>query len=269
MQKKIQTNIIEPLKRLQKDKGFVFAVLIMMILAIGFQASLAALRVNLVKQAIPLQNRLDFLDEAALYPYFVPELIDRDGRNVAKQKIENKDMEDELGTTDYIIWWLEDSEPLDDSVSMANLFITYYTGDAGKVPHIPNACYAASGSVPLGDYTTVLDVPGVGLVPINILYFRQQVGQHDTIASVAYFFSANGQYAADRNAVRVLTHNWRDKYAYFSKVEIKMTSKNLFNRNKVESDIFEPALVKLLSKLLPELNKSHWPIWPPDKNQAN
>ncbi|MBI9018218.1 MAG: hypothetical protein JEZ07_13255 [Phycisphaerae bacterium] len=269
----IDKNIKEPFARLERDKGFIKALVIMLVLAVGFQAGLAALKVNLVKEAIPLQNSLDFLDEEALLPYFVPELLDRNGKDVAKQKIDNKDMEDELGTTDYIIWYLEDPEPAIDAISMANLFITYYTGDAGKVPHIPNACYMASGAEPIGDYVKELTISGSDgkeyKVPVNILYFRHKGidGAPDTISSIVYFFKANGQYAAGRNGVRILTHNWRDKYAYFSKVEIKFIGKRSASTAKVEPEQLEAATKKLLVKLLPELEKSHWPVWPPQESE--
>ena len=58
------------------------------------------LGVRMIKKALPLRKPLDLIDEKALAPYIV----------VQKQKIENQDMIEALGTEDYIQWVLENTE---------------------------------------------------------------------------------------------------------------------------------------------------------------
>jgi len=84
-------------------------------------------RLNVKKVSVPLKKSLRLLDESKLGSYKV----------ISKEKIENEDVVNVLGTRDYIQWVLEDSEASPDSaVRKCSVLITYY-GFADQVPHVP------------------------------------------------------------------------------------------------------------------------------------
>jgi hypothetical protein len=82
-----------------------------------------------------------------------------------------------------------------------------------------------------------------------------------------YFFSVNKEYANNREQTRfILNKNIRSKHSYFCKVEWKFFNaghgaggwgKSVYYPDKEEAIT---ASQKLLSVILPILEKEHWPI---------
>ncbi|MCD6395527.1 MAG: hypothetical protein J7M40_18745, partial [Planctomycetes bacterium] len=106
-------------------------------LAAGFkEAVIEWSGAKLKKLPIALRKSLDDLDESKLSPY----------RVVRKSQIDPVVL-NELGTEDYIQWVLDDTEA--DTLSptrYCSLFITYYTGDPDRVPHVPEECFTGAGN---------------------------------------------------------------------------------------------------------------------------
>ncbi len=206
------------------------------------------------KDFLPLQVSLDKLDEGGLGSYKI----------LAKPIIENEEVLESLDTKDYIQWVLEDTEASDESVRKMLLFITYY-GKPDRVPHVPEECYTGGGfqqlaaphpaifKVKAGDFERTVE--GTYLVFGST---RATLMQIEGKFPVLYFFSVNGAYAGSREEARMaLNKSLFKKYAYFSKVEI------VFNQGPVgpaEDEAVE-ATTKLLSVILPRLEKRHWPDW--------
>ena len=73
---------------------------------------------------------------------------------------------------------------------------------------------------------------------------------------VSYVFSVNGDYACTRTEVRLKQRNWRDRYAYFSKVEVWFDegAERSFEENVA-------AMEDIYQKVLPMLYSEHWPDW--------
>jgi len=246
--------VLKPLGRIFRERAFLVCVLLLAVLAGGMQVAADKLKIHFRKEPIELRKPLDDLSKSRLYPY----------RVVNEQKIKNKEVEEELGTEDYIQWVLEDtSVEKSDPGRIAMLFVTYYTGNPDKVPHVPDWCYTGGGGIIEAKKNTSITVPDIGLedegdrlgvrtLEISVpggLTGRQQ-------KRVIYFFSVNGQYRCERNAVRMLQNNWRDKYAYFSKVEL------LFGgEQKVSYEESLAAAEKLARVVVPLLYSEHWPDW--------
>lgn len=249
--------------------SFLVCALLLLTAATTKTIVIQKLKVFLTKEPIPLQHPLDELDEAALAPFIVKD----------KSKIQNHDVLESLGTEEYIQWMLQDPDADASSPTRyCSLFITYYTGTPDMVPHVPDECYVGSGNVRLsGEMTSVLIAPPHPLAPVEtdtgegrkipfqyVLFGNttQSTIQGETRFSVQYLFHANGQYCGSRTETRkALGQNFFSKYSYFCKVEWKFYGADSFGMIYPDKEETLIASEKLLSVLLPELEKNHWPNW--------
>ncbi len=246
--------ILQPLGRIFRQRAFLVCVLLMAVLASGMHVAANKLKMHFRKEPIELRKPLDDLSKSKLYPY----------RVINEQKIKNKEVEEELGTKDYIQWVLEDtSVEKSDPSRLAMLFVTYYTGNPDKVPHVPDWCYTGGGGIIEDKRNARITVPDIGLekdddqLGVRVL----DISVPDGISGrrqnwVVYFFGVNGQYRCERNAVRILQNNWQDKYAYFSKVELLIGGEQKISYEQVLA-----AAEKLSRVVVPLLYSEHWPDW--------
>jgi hypothetical protein len=237
------------------------------VLAIAASTMSAAIKLSgiyLRKEPVLLKKPLSQLGESDLTPYKV----------VTKQRIENPDVLETMGTEDYIQWVLEDtSAPADSPVRLCMLFITYYS-TPDNVPHAPEECYIGGGyeRISAEEVTLKISSPPLqtdGEWQINARYVvfaktNPNLWGDKVTFPVMYTFSVNGEYAGSREDTRlILNKNLFGKFSYFSKVEW-----NLYNisrggvtyPNKQET---VAASEKLLAIILPVLEKEHWPsgLW--------
>ncbi|MCK4997971.1 MAG: hypothetical protein KAS23_00500 [Anaerohalosphaera sp.] len=221
----------------------------------------------LIKQALPLQKPFKEINTSKLASYNV----------TYRDKIQD-DVEEALGTKEYIQWMLEDTEVDNSSpVRFCSLFITYYTGNPDQVPHVPDVCYTGAGNELMSNSELTLrvtknlgDSEAGGIAeendfPVRHLVLRQTGKNIYDIASefsVLYFFKANGKYAHSRTGVRlIMQKNLFGKYSYFSKVEWRFHG--IIGNSAVQpnEDEIIQASNKLLSIILPVLEEDHWPDW--------
>lgn len=255
--------------------AFVICVAVLAIAGAGKDILLEWSGVHLKKEALPLKKPLSMLDAGALAPYEV----------IKKHKIANEDILEQLGTEEYIQWELVDTESGEFSpVHYCSLFITYYTGNLDQVPHVPEECYVGGGNQRLSAEFISLDVadldglstvapanepvrePGV-VKPIKARYVvflgqSTNMWQANSRYGVLYFFYANGAYAGSRTEARaILGSNLFGKYSYFSKVEWKFYGGG--RGGKIFPDKAEAIVAseRLLSVVLPIIEKDHWPDW--------
>lgn len=209
------------------------------------------------KESLPLKKSLNLLNEKALAPYKV----------VKKTEIQNQEVLESLGTRDYIQWILEDTDAAGDStVHTCQLFITYYDLP-DRVPHVPEECYTGGGNQKLASDSVTFEIDNNGVVekiPATYLVFASTNSNYwgmDIKFPVLYLFNVNESYANSRDEARfALNKNIFSKYSYFSKVEWKFFNIR-FNKPIYPSK--EEAIAasqKLLSVILPILEKEHWPI---------
>ena len=208
------------------------------------------------KEPIPLKKSLDSLDEA-ISPYY---------KIVKKETIQYEDIVKTLGTDKYIQWIIEDTNaPLNSPVRYCNLFITYYDLP-DNVPHIPEICYIGGGNVMAGSEVMKLSVKnGDFNKAISARYLVFDTTEGSLAVNVkfplCYLIYSNETYANDRNEAKLaLNKNIFSKYSYFSKVEWKFFSSNQFSMTAYpnKQDCLK-ASEKLLSVILPVLEKDHWP----------
>ena len=128
--------------------------------------------------------------------------------------------------------------------------VTYYTGKADTVAHIPERCYTADGYEPTETETEMWDLkserwtkhnPGV-----RYISFEDQAGTARVRKNVAYFFHVNGEYQSDPKWVRIALQNLFQKHGYYSKVKVMAQG----DREKAAV-----AMKDFLTKALPEVEK--------------
>jgi hypothetical protein len=224
-----------------RDRGFVVAALILLVAAAGLNASVGALRLHFQKVSVPLRRPLADLPEK-LGPWV----------QVSKDQPLNPDMEHELGTDKYIFRDYVDSRIVPQSVieqftnrnynermamfneirlknprAVMNLAVTYYTGLVDTVAHIPDRCYIADGYQPVeykivNDWSAFQDRPGRSTAgDARYINFEDQTAERKAIPkNVAYFFHCNGGYVSAPEQVRMRLQDLRQKYGYYSKVEL-------------------------------------------------
>lgn len=242
--------------RVYTQPAFVICVLVLAAGGIGMSMTMSKLGIILKKEPLPLRESLDLLDESSLGPYVVVP---------PKLKIENKEVLKSLGTDDYIQWVVEDTEePAGSAVRRCLLFITYYQLP-DRVPHVPEECWTGGGYQRLGSEGVTLDVSGragfKARIPARYLVFgpkKASLWQTRQRIPNLYFFKVNGQYAGSREEARIaLNKNLFGKFSYFCKVEV------VFNRTSAVPSKEEVVMAseKLLSVVLPVLERDHWPAW--------
>ena len=114
-------------------------------------------------------------------------------------------------------------------LSVIRAAITYYTGLADTVAHIPERCYVADGFEPSAFETTThafgnLPQGAPRTASYRTISFEDQTGRARVARVVGYLFRVNGQYESDSLAVRRRLQNLFERYGYFSKLEMMTTS---------------------------------------------
>jgi len=265
------TMTIQSILKPYMQPAFLLCVAVLAVAGSAMSTVKSYLGVKLIKLPLPLQKPLALLNEDQLTPY----------RVVIKQIIDNPDVLESLGTEDYIQWILEDTEVDTASpVRYCLLFITYYTGTPDQVPHVPEECYLGGGNqrfarggisfeIPLENTNAMSnkDCPQTNKynVPATYLTFgKKEMSAWDTSSkfTVFYCFKVNGVYKGNRNTTRLeLMSNITGKYSYFSKIEWKFFNKTVDKFINSEKDIAIEASNKLLSIVLPILEREYWPDW--------
>lgn len=234
---------------------FMVCVAILGMTAIGLPWATSYLRIVLTKEAIPLRRPLARLDKGRLGPY------------VFRSKIDLQEMVVEaLGTDQYIYWLLEDTSYGEQSLDprrFVHLAVTYYTGQPDPVPHTPDVCLTGAGyiteqkenrSIHLVRVSDPLEVPVRVLTAVKSGIFGSER------MTVVYTFHCNGRFAETRQAVRMIVNDPRQRYAYYSKVEVTFGWQAARPPYPPREQAVA-ATTKLLSHVLPLLLEEHWPDW--------
>jgi len=106
--------------------------------------------------------------------------------------------------------------------AVVSVGVTYYTGKADTVPHIPERCYLADGYTQLPDSgdVKVAGVPALAGADLRVLTFEPEGRGGGARVNVGYLFQVNGEYTSSFITVRSALQSLRVKHAYFAKVEL-------------------------------------------------
>ncbi|MFI4917658.1 MAG: exosortase-associated EpsI family protein [Phycisphaerales bacterium JB060] len=230
-----------------------------------------------------------YLQKSPIYPSTGLEMRDvpaesENWRRVGPDRFESPEIEETLGTTNYVTRTYEEKNPEGDVPRRIDVHLAYYTGSIDTVPHIPERCFVGGGmqigggtkvvSVPLDDsrwlplrdapesmegraYTTTLargrysNRPGQRvLLPLDPRDLQLRVTEFSVPGApslyAGYFFIVNGEHRSSAEGVRLLAFDLKTDYAYYLKVQ--------FNSQRVESaEELAEIGADLLDDLLGEL----------------
>jgi len=214
------------------------------------------------KEAVPLKRSLRQFDVQKLAPTYERHWFND------KMRPMNEDAIEGLGTEEYLQIYLTDTrKPSNDPTRVANLFVTYYTGQPDMVPHVPDECYLAGGYDVLGATTSDVHVPGSGAphdeIPVRVMRFvapqqRRLSATDSGEVVILYFFDVNAGYAATRDGVRLRLSNPWARYAYYSKIEVSFTDDTIAHAAGAEASL--AALAPLLEAVLPVLRSDYFDL---------
>lgn len=225
---------------------------ILLLGALGLNASASFLKLKFQKQSVPLREPVAAIP-AELGPWL----------QVSVDTRFNAEMEAELGTLDYVERRYVDTRKVDENLmsrwrearsaapgtfdtdqllqlrneiarnaesndpfASVRLHVAYYTGSVDTVPHIPDRCMLGAGFAAMGPtaVTTLPELRPDG-EPLTVSLARFQMsdgrGGNALTSSVAYFFEVNGEYEHDAiTGVRKELQNLFESHAYFAKIEV-------------------------------------------------
>ncbi|MGH7215018.1 MAG: exosortase-associated EpsI family protein [Tepidisphaeraceae bacterium] len=259
------------LKRLLRQPAFLVAIVILGAAAAGLHAATGYLSLHFKKQPVPLRQPLKTV-AATFGPW----------HQGSEDQILNHEMEDVLQTDKYIFREYLDERVVGRDVikqfegkawderqgmirklqtqypdGVINCAVTFYTGAADTVAHIPDRCYVADGFEPVNPGTPTWQLAGPSdgrSVQVRFTTFEDQASNSRAIVrkNVAYFFNCNGEYIDDPLGVRVRLQDLRQRYGYYAKIELMTLVKD---RDKAAA-----MMTDFLSHALPEIEKC-FPDW--------
>jgi uncharacterized protein DUF3485 len=140
--------------------------------------------------------------------------------------------------------------------SVVNLAVTYYTGLADTVAHIPDRCYVADGFEPdpANNAEPTWTLADGRQLTLCFIKFQDAGDRARPDRSVAYFFQVNGDYASNSGAVRLRLQNLFQKYGYYLKVEL-MTMDQDHERSAQTITSFLNVSLSEVEKSYPNWNK--------------
>lgn len=206
------------------------------------------------KDPVPLHKPLGQMDKAQLGPY-----------QFVQATILSDEIEEALGTKEYIQWVLEDARrPNNDPLRYAILFVTYYTGGRTQVPHTPERCHLGANWSTKTTWDMAFDVPSLEdpaktmSVPARVVVFNKSGLIDVQEQTVVYTFYANCGFACSTNEIRGwLNLPWVSK-SFFSKVEVTFAGGSMGISNP-DAKQAAAAARELLQTVLPVLMRDHWP----------
>jgi hypothetical protein len=255
---------------------FIVAVIVLAVAAVGLNAATQMLQLHFKKVPVPLRHELDDpqhgvaqtigpwkmvsldvpLDEDMVHALGTDKYVFRDyvdTRKVTPAELAAFEAKS-AGERRAILHKLQDARP--DAVM--NVAVTYYTGNADTIQHVPEICYVADGYRPENPTTTQWPVaspllpPGAQL-PVRYISFNDQSGTRRFKRNVAYFFQTQGVYECVPLKARFHMQNLSQRETYFAKVEL-MTQ--LPDREKSEA-----IMIEFLSTALPEIERCLPDFW--------
>ncbi len=268
-----QAVTVKPVKKHGRAQ-FIAAVVILSIAAVGLNAAVQMFQIHFKKMPIALRHELDDpqrgisqnlgpwkmvsldvpLSEDMVHALGTDKYVFRD--YVDTRKIDAKTLsafEDKTAMERRaMLFRLQEAQP--DAV--VNMAVTYYTGMADTIPHVPEICYVADGFQPKNPITTEWGVTSPLLeggqeLPVRYIDFYDQSSTKRFMRNVAYFFQTQGVYECVPLKARFHMQNLAQKQTYFSKVELMTQLTDRVQAETVMQDFLSAALPEI-ERCLPD-----------------
>lgn len=254
------------------ERSFMVVAAILLVCAVGLNATVSALKLSFQKKPVELSVYGKELTHIPmdLGPW---KMISQDDRL-------NEDIEHALGTKQYVfrdyvdervigaqeVARLREMDSLEEryralyelqyrhrKVLLMRLAVTYYTGMVDTVAHIPDRCYIADGYEP--SYYVDKEWPTEPQpTKARFITFEDQTGRGKETRNVAYFFFVNGRQVSSPIDVRVILQNLAERYGYYSKVEMMVGDADAESAEAAMRDFLTHALPQIVA-CLPDWEK--------------
>jgi len=259
---------------------FLAVVIILALAAVGLNGSVGLLRLHFKKEPVPMQQK---------FSQAIPPIID-DWVEIAREESLPADMLQALDTNEFLFTNFVNAGKLNrtpeglrreaagmtlprqkellselarkNPPAVLRVSLTYYTGKADTVAHIPERCYVGDGFDTVNSRNETWPL-GRGLGGVESTPLPQELrvrfitfeGERDNIPRhVAYFFHVNGRYEADSLAVRAQLQNLFARYGYYAKVELMCIADN-----RSVADV-KQSMQDFLRSALPRIEAA-LPLW--------
>lgn len=267
------THLGPALRRAICQPAFMLVAGLLIVAAVVFNVASETLELHFRKLPVPLAKRLDSLP-MRLGPWML----------VPNDEVLSPDIVEALGTRDYAFLDYVDTRQLTEQElqrlqtlqgterrreliriqlqrpeAVVNLGLTYYTGKADTVAHIPERCYIAGGYEPVTPPEPVKWPIGARLsgaasdqISVRFINFEDQTAARvKQRRSVAYFFHVNGRFEQDPLEVRKRLQNLFERYGYYMKIETMTLVPDPQRSSEVMSDFLVNALPEI-ARCLPD-----------------
>ena len=155
----------------------------------------------------------------------------------------------------YLSRYYEDTNPKSE-VRLWRLDLTYYTGNADKVPHVPENCGEKSGNtldfVEILEFDKILDIPAWSKFKVKHVGLQSNL-ESGRKTSIFYFFTVNGSPEIDRIKVRKELAWPSNKYVFFAKISLTP----VHNRRSLRLDkkVMQKEAIDFFKSTLPVIMK--------------
>jgi len=262
--------------------AFVAAVAVLCVSALGLNATVSFLQLHFKKRALPLAVR-SLTDPQQGMPAQLGSWLAVSTDQPVDPEIRQVLATDQYLFRDYVdtrrwprerVEALRNMSPPDSEAALLQLqaqspqsvlrvAITYYTGLADTVAHIPERCYVADG-FNVSKYETRPAVCGYYAdgtprnVTFRLIHFEDQTARGRVARDVGYLFHVDGVYESDSLEVRNRLASLTERYGYYAKVELMTTAPP--GRGQEQGVQNVNAMMDFLTAALPELEK-RLPDW--------
>ncbi len=265
--------------------GFIIAVVILGVSAVGLQVAVGQLNVYLHKDAV--HPRKDFSVIPTRFGDWttVGEDIRFDAAGV-----------EALGTDVYLSRTYRNR---DSEIPSVQLHLAYYTGQVDAIPHVPDRCMVAGGYIPLTPEPLTLDLDvdqssweldedqTLNGTPYPIVWGKHAVTQEAEMTRMplgdfqlrttqfshprhqneqiyaGYFFVANGKTTAFPERIRLIAFDPSQKHAFYCKIQFTTVASRSF-----DTENFREVVSAFTSEVLPEIMKC-LPDWAEVTSEPN
>ena len=273
MKKSTAPSIGRAFLQLFRQPSFIVAFVVLLLAAVGLNAATQFMKLHFKKLPVPLARSLEAV------PMTLGSWV-----CVSKDQLAD-DVQQELGTDQFIMrYYLDTNVVQREDVAafegkgkkerevllgelrkkykgrldraIISVSVTYYTGKADTVAHIPERCYTADGYEPTRWTTERWDLKDAqspdGNLDVRYISFEDQAGTSRVSRNVAYFFHVNGKYTSDPKVVRLKLQDLLAKFGYYAKIEVMIQEK--------DAEASALAMQDFLTSALPEVEKC-FPNW--------
>jgi hypothetical protein len=228
-------------------RRFFVASGVLLVAALGLNFAVQALQLHFKKEPVPMRLRFgdampprigdwvqvarndsmdaDMLQALGTDQYLFCKYVNAKALGLtpeaAEKELAGKSFEEQSKWLDQALARQAGGGRLRSAMPVVSLGLSYYTGKADTVAHIPERCYVADGYDPVNPTSESWELDAGRSVPVRRITFENQVASSQRLpCNVAYFFNTNGEYESDSLRVRAKLQDLFARYGYYAKVEL-------------------------------------------------